>query len=99
MTPLTREIRYWLKEVRAAEKRVKEYETVVKDIVQYHKYSIPVNVYGHIEYAPKTNFHGVFIRRPEHVLYGWHISKLKKNVKELTEKVKELRLKELELMR
>ncbi len=97
MTPLTTEIRYWLNELRAAEKRVKDYEMVVEDIVKYHKYSIPVNVYGHIEYAPKTNVFGVFIRRPEHVNYGWNISRLKKNVKELTEKIKGLRLKELEM--
>jgi hypothetical protein len=97
MTPLSTEIRYWLKELRAAEKRVKDYETVVEDIVQYHKYSIPVNVYGHIEYAPKRNALGVFIRRPEHVFYGWNISVLKRKVKELTEKVRSLRLEELKM--
>lgn len=99
ITPLTTEIGYWLKELRAAKKRVKDYEEVVEDIVRYHKYSIPINVYGHIEYAPKVNAVGVFIRRPEHVFYGWHISKLKKSVKDLTEKVRELRFKELEMMR
>ena len=97
VTPLTTEIRYWLKELRAAEKRIKDYERIVEDIIRYDKYSIPVNVYGHIEYAPKTNVFGVFIRRPEHVMYGWNISKLKKNVSDLTEKVKSLRLKELRM--
>ena len=97
MTPLTMVIRYWLKELRTAKKRVKDYESVVEDIVQYHKYCIPVNVYGHIEYAPKTNAFGVFIRRPEHVMYGWNISVLKKNVEELTEKVRSLRLEELNM--
>lgn len=99
MTPMSTEIRYWLKELKAAEKRVKDYEVIVKDIVQYHKYSIPINVYGHIEYAPKTNAFGVFIRRPEHVMYGWNISKLKKNIKDLTEKVRSLRLEELNMRR
>lgn len=97
MTPLTMVIRYWLKELRTAKKRVKDYERIVEDIVRYHKYSIPVNVYGHIEYAPKTNVFGVFIRRPEHVMYGWNISVLKKNVEELTEKVRSLRLEELNM--
>ena len=99
LSPLATEIRYWLKELWSAEKKVKDYERIVEDIVRYHKYSIPINVYGHIEYAPKTNVFGVFIRRPEHVYYGWNISVLKRNVKKLTEKVKELRMKELEMMR
>ncbi len=95
MTSYTTEIRYWLKQLRIAEKRIKEYETVVQDIVQYHKYSIPVNVYGHIMYAPKTNVLGVFIRRPEHVMYGWNIRRLEQRVNELTEKIRSLRLKEI----
>ena len=99
VTPLTKVIRYWLKELKASEKKVKDYERIVEDIVRYHKYSIPVNVYGHIEYAPKTNVFGVFIRRPEHVYYGWNINRLNRNVKELTEKVRSLRFKELEMMR
>ena len=97
ITPLTAEIRYWLNQLRAAERRVKLYDEIVKDIVQYHRYSIPVNVYGHIEYAPKQNVFGVFIRRPEHVFYGWNISILKKEVKHLKEKIRSLRFQELEM--
>ena len=99
MTPLTQEIRYWLNELRKAKRRIKEYSEVLKEIQVYHKYSVPVNVYGHIEYAPKTNVFGVFIRRPEHVNYGWNLNKLQKNVDDLTEKVRSLRLMELELIR
>ena len=99
LTPLTTEINYWLNELRKAKRRVKQYIEVVKDINVYHKYSIPVNVYGHIEYAPKVNAFGVYIRRPEHVFYGWNLNKLEKNVMDLTEKVRSLRFEELELMR
>lgn len=99
LTPLTTEIRYWLNELRIAKNRLKEYELIVKDIVQYHRYSVPVNVYGHIEYTPKQNVFGVFIRRPEHVMYGWNLRKLEKNVIDLTGKVRSLRFKELELVR
>ena len=99
ITPLTTEIRYWLKELKKAKQRLQEYAAVVKDITQYHKYSTPVNVYGHIEYAPRTNVFGVFIRRPEHVYYGWNLNKLEKNVMDLTEKVRSLRFEELEMMR
>ena len=95
MTPLTTEIRYWLKELRTTKNRLREYEEIVKDIVQYHKYSIPVNVYGHIEYAPKVNAFGVHIRRPEHVNYGWNLRRLEKNVTDLTEKIRSLRFEEL----
>ena len=97
--PLTREIQYWLNELRKAKKRIWEYREVLKDITVYHKYSIPVNVYGHIEYAPKVNAFGVYIRRPEHVIYGWNLNKLEKNVIDLTEKVRSLRLVELELVK
>lgn len=99
MTPYTTEIRYWLRELRIAKRRLNEYEEIVKDIVQYHVYSIPINVYGNIQYAPKQNAFEVYIRRPEHVIQGWNISKLKKQVKDLTEKVRSLRLEELEVMR
>jgi hypothetical protein len=98
-TPLTTEIRYWLKQLKQSQKRLQEYDNVVKDITIYHKYSIPINIYGHIEYAPKVNTFGVFIRRPEHVYYGWNLNKLEKKVEELTEKIRSLRLKELEMMR
>lgn len=99
MTPLTTEINYWLKQLRVAKKRLEEHDMIVKEIVQYHKYSIPVNVYGHIMYAPKVNAFGVFIRNPEHVNYGWNINRLKRNVKDLTDKIRSLRLDELELIR
>ena len=99
MTPLTTEINYWLNQLKKANLRLKEYEDTVIDITQYHKYSTPINVYGHIEYAPKVNIFGVFIRRPEHVNYGWNLNKLQKNVKDLTEKVRGLRLQELEIIR
>ena len=95
LTPLTKEIRYWLNELRKAKRRIKEYQEVLQDITVYHKYSIPVNVYGHIEYAPRTNVFGVFIRRPEHVMYGWNLKRLEKNVMNLTEHVRSLRLLEL----
>ena len=97
ITPFTTEIRYWLKELRKAKKRIEDYSTVLKDI-QSHKYAIPVNVYGHIEYAPKQNAFGVYIRRPEHVYYGWNWNKLNSTVNELTDKIKDLRLKELKVM-
>ena len=99
ITPLTLEIRYWLNELHKAKRRIKDYETTVKDITIYHKYSIPINVYGTIKYAPKVNTFGVFIRRPEHVYYGWNLNKLDKNVKDLTDKVRKLRLLELEMVR
>lgn len=99
LTPLTLVIRYWLNELEIAKKRLQEYEEIVQEITQYHKYSIPINVYGHIMYAPKVNAFGVYIRRPEHVNYGWNWNKLNKNVNDLTEKVRNLRLMELEMMR
>ena len=97
LTPLNIEIRYWLNQLKQAKKRLIAYEEIVKDITFHHKYSIPVNVYGHIEYAPKLNAFGVFIRRPEHVIYGWNRNKLEKEIVELTEKIRSLRLEELEL--
>ena len=89
---LSKEIGYWLKELWKQKRRIKDYETVLKDITVYHKYSIPVNVYGHIEYAPKTNAFGVYIRRPEHVVYGWNWNKLNKVKDELMETIRELRM-------
>ena len=93
---LLNEIDYWLKELRMSKKRVKEYETIVEDI-QNHKYCYVVNVYGNIQYAPKTNAFGVTIKRPEHVGHGWNINKLNKRVDELLEHIRELRLQELTL--
>lgn len=94
---LNNEIQYWLKELKKAKQRLHQYKQVVKDITIHNKYSTPVNVYGHIEYAPKTNVFGVFIRRPEHVYYGWNERKLQKTKNELIEKIRELRLQELRL--
>lgn len=91
---LSNEIGYWLKELRNQKWKIKEYELVLKDINFYHTYSIPVNVYGYIEYAPKTNVFGVYIRRPEHVFYGWNLNKLNKERDDLTERIRELRLVE-----
>lgn len=95
MTKYTKEINYLLNELKKAKWRLEEYRIILKDIQQYHTYSIPVNVYGHIKYAPKKNAFGVFIRKPEHVYYGWNLSMLNNKLKELVDKVKELRLKEL----
>ena len=92
---LNNEIQYWLIEFKKAKTRIQQYGTMVDDITKYHKYSTPVNVYGHIEYAPKKNIFGVFIRRPEHVIYGWNINNLEKNVECITDKIRELRMKEL----
>ncbi len=95
LTQLNIEIRYWLNELQKAKKRIREYSTVLKDIQQYNKYSVPVNVYGNIQYAPKQNSFGVYIRRPEHVFYGWNLNRLEKTVDELTDKIRDLRLKEM----
>lgn len=92
---ISKEIQYWLKELHKAKRNVREYEQLLKDIIQYNQYSVPVNVYGHIEYAPKQNAFGVYIRRPEHVNYGWNLNKLNNKVEELTDKIRELRLREL----
>ena len=94
---ISKEIGYWLNELRKQKRRIKEYENVLKDIITYHKYSTPVNVYGHIEYAPKTNVFGVFIRRPEHVYYDWNWNKLNRVADDLTDKVRKLRLIEYEI--
>ena len=93
-TQYTQEIQYWLKELKKAKKRIYDYRETVKEI-QQHKYSIPINVYGHIEYAPQQNAFGVFIKRPEHVYYGWNYNNLNKIVEEITERIRELRMKEL----
>ena len=93
---LLNEINYWLNELRKAKQNLKEYETILKDILN-HKYSTPVNVYGHIQYAPKTNAFGVFIRKPEHVNYGWNYGKLQNNKDELIEHIRLLNRKELNM--
>ena len=89
---LLKEIGYWLNQLKESKRRLKEYEKIVKDITTYHKYSIPINVYGHIEYAPKINVFGVFIRRPEHVNYGWNLNKLTKARDDIMDTIRKLRL-------
>lgn len=90
MTPLTREINYWLNQLHKAQQNLRKYQQLHEDI-QNHKYSYTVNVYGHIEYAPKQNIFGVTIQRPEHIHYGWNLNKLLKMKDDLTEKVRRLR--------
>ena len=97
-TLLLTEIQYWLKELQQAKQRIKDYEDVLKDI-QNHKYCYAVNVYGHICYAPKQNSFGVFIQRPEHVVYGWNYDKLVGSKDELMEKIRLLNRKELNMRR
>lgn len=95
MTPYTLEINYWLNELRKAKRNLQEYPRLLQEIQQYHRYSPPVNVYGHIKYAPKRNVFNVFIRRPEHIRYGWNLNKLEQRVNEIEDKIRNLRLKEL----
>ena len=95
---LLREIQYWLNELDKLKQRINEYETVLKDI-QNHKYSFTVNVYGHIEYAPKQNSFGVSIQYPEHVYYGWNYQKLLSEKDKLIEKIRILNRKELNMRR
>ena len=93
---LNNEINYWLNELNQAKRRIKEYSKVLNEI-KNHRYSYTINVYGNIQYAPKQNCLGVTIRRPEHIYYGWNLNKLEKNVEEILETIKELRVKEFEL--
>ena len=93
---LLREIDYWLKELRLAKRRLKEYIEIMEDI-HSHKYAYPVNVYGNIQYAPKQNVFNVSIQRPEHVNYGWNWNKLNKARDEIMDKIRSLRLEELQL--
>lgn len=95
---LLSEINYWLKELRKINTNLIEYETILHNIKE-NRYSTPVNVYGHIEYAPKQNVFGVFIRKPEHVVYGWNYQKLLDKKHELIEKIRLLNHKELNMRR
>ena len=95
-TLLQSEINYWLNELRKINTNLTEYEVVLNAILN-HKYSIPVNVYGNIQYAPKQNVFGVFIRKPEHVNYGWNYGMLLNKKDELVEHIRLLNRKELNM--
>jgi len=95
-TLLQNEINYWLNELRKTNITLTKYEDVLKAI-QTHEYTIPVNVYGHIKQAPKQNVYGVFIRKPEHVHYGWNYNRLIEKKNELIECIKLLNRKELNM--
>jgi len=93
---LLNEINYWRNELQKANQRLREYETILNDILN-HKYSTAINVYGNIQYAPKQNVFGVFIRKPEHVNYGWNHSELQMNKEELLDHIRLLNRKELNM--
>lgn len=97
-TLLQREINYWLNELRKIRQNIREYEHVLTDILN-HKYSYTINVYGNIQYAPKQNVFGVFIKKPEHVFYGWNYQKLTAKKEELIEHIRLLNRKELNMRR
>ena len=95
---LQNEINYWLNEYHKAVDRINEYETILKDIINSdHKYSKAVNVYGSIKHYPKQNVFGVFIRKPEHVIYGWNYDRLVARKNELLDFVRRLNRKELNM--
>lgn len=95
-TLLLREINYWLNELEKANDNIIECVNVLNEINQ-GKYTIPVNVYGNIKYAPKTNAFGVFIKKPEHVHYGWNYGKLMEHKEKLIEHIRLLNRKELNM--
>ena len=95
---LLSEINYWLNELKKINDHISEYRVVLNSILN-NKYSTPVNVYGHIEYAPKTNSFGVFIRKPEHVFYGWNYEKLQSKKEGLIKHIRLLNRKELNMRR
>jgi len=95
---LLKEIQYWLNELSKAKQNIMEYEKIFDDI-NHHKYSIPVNVYGSIKYVPCQNVFGVFIRKPEHVNYGWNYGRLLDKKEELIEHIRLLNRKELNMRR
>ena len=93
---LLSEINYWLRELRKTNNNIIEYQ-VIFDAIHNNKYTIPVNVYGTIQYAPKQNVFGVFIRKPEHINYGWNYQKLLDKKNELSEHIRLLNRKELNM--
>ena len=95
---LLNEISYWVNEYHKAKDRINEYEIILKDILNNDpKYSNTVNVYGSIKHYPKTNVFGVFIRKPEHVIYGWNLETLQQKKDELMEHIRMLNRKELNM--
>lgn len=95
---LLSEINYWLNKLKEANHRIIEYEIILNEILN-GKYTIPVNVYGNIQQAPKQNVYGVFIKKPEHIFYGWNYNKLMEEKKGLIEKIRLLNQKELNMRR
>ena len=95
-TLLLDEIRYWVNEYNKARDRIIEYETILNDI-KTGKYSGVVNVYGSIKHYPKQNVFGVFIRKPEHVNYGWNYDRLVARKDKLLEHIRLLNRKELNM--
>ena len=95
-TLLLKEIKYWLNELKKTDNHLIEYEIILHEIHE-NKYTTPINVYGNIQYAPKQNAFGVFIRKPEHIVYGWNYNKLTETKKELIEKIRLLNRKELNM--
>jgi hypothetical protein len=91
---------YMLNQLNENKKHLKEYEGIFNEINNHDwKYTIPVNVYGTIKYAPRKNVFDVFIRKPEHVVYGWNLKRLERRNIELLECIRNLAAKEFELRR
>lgn len=95
---LLSEINYWLKKLKEANHKIIEYEIILNEILN-GKYTIPVNVYGNIQQAPTQNVYGVFIKKPEHIFYGWNYNKLTEEKENLIEKIRLLNQKELNMRR
>ena len=95
---LLHEIQYWKMQLKQAKENLMEYENVWNDI-HNHEYDIPVNVYGNIQYVPKQNVFGVFIKKPEHAYYGWSAGKLMEKKEKLMEYLRLLNRKELNMRR
>ena len=85
-------------QLKQAKENLMEYENVWNDI-HNHEYDIPVNVYGNIQYVPRQNVFGVFIKKPEHVYYGWGAGKLMEKKEKLMEHLRLLNRKELNMRR
>ena len=95
---LLSEINYWLNKLKETNENISQYRIILQAI-HNHKYDTTINVYGHIEYAPKQNALGVFIRKPEHVYYGWNYGRLEKEKDKLMDHIRLLNHKELNMRR
>lgn len=95
-TLLLKEINYWLKKLKEIKQNIRNYQKVFQDI-KTHKYSRTVNVYGNIQYYPLTNTAGAFIRKPEHVIYGWNLDILESEKIKLIDHIRMLTRKELNM--